>query len=186
MKIGQFQKAYGLNLSDDDIDGRIKFLSVMTGKDIEEIEALSLDDFKKLAATVKVPKLDAISDKLRFDVKVKGITFNSVLNIKNISTAEFLELSHFTKDEKTIISNLHKIIAIFYKPKHKWFGLKKVNMSRPEAAEFFMQYMDVQVAYGISVFFLKSWKKSMPLILNCLTKDMKRAAKMIQKELDKG
>lgn len=182
MTIEQFQKIFELSPDMDSLDYKIKAISVITGKDIDEVEDLSIEDFKALAETIKPPDVSNLSDKLIYITKVKGIKFRAVMNIKaECSTAEFIEVSAFTKDEKTIIKNLHKLLAVFYRPQSKWFGLKKVTMKRSEVAELFLKNMDIAVAYPLAVFFLRSLKNFTPVILSYLEKEMKKTEKMLMK-----
>ena len=185
MTIEQFQKVFELTPDGESIDYKIKAISIITGKTTEEIEELSIDEFKTLANSIKIPNINELSDRLIFVTKVSGIKFEAVINIKSISTAEFIEVSAFTKDEKTIIKNLHKLLAIFYKPKSKWFGLKKVNMKRSEVAELFLKQMDITVAYPLSVFFLESWKNFTIAIRQSLEKKMQETIAMTKKMITK-
>jgi len=181
MKIGQFQKIFELKDDKDSLDYKIKAVSILTGKSQEEIEDLPIDDFKALANSIV--SLDKISDKLHFTTKVYGIKFEAMLTAKQATTAEAIELSSFTKDEQTIIKNLHKLMAIFYKPKSKWFGLKKVNMSRSECAELFKEHMDIEIAYPLAVFFLKSLENFSPIIQGYLEKKMKEIQREMKKKI---
>lgn len=178
MTIEQFQKVFELSEGVDSFDYKIKALSIITGRSIDDIESLSIEDFKKLSKEIDIPNTDNLSDKLIFETKVSGIKFEAVINVKSITAAEFLEVSAFTKDEKTIIKNLHKLLAIFYKPKSKWFGLKKVTMKRSEVADLFLKNMDIQMAYPLSVFFLESWKSFTIVIRESLDKKMRQAIAM--------
>lgn len=187
MTIEQFQKIFELKPDGESIDYKIKAVSILTGKSVEEIEELSIEDFKVLANSIKTPDVSALSDKLIFVTKVKGIKFEAVLNIKSeCNGAEFIEATTFTRDEKKTIKNLHKLLAIFYKPKSKWFGLKKVSMKRPEVAELFLKNMDIATAYPLAVFFLKSWENFTPIIQISLEKKMKEAIAKTRKMIDQA
>lgn len=183
MVIDKFQKIFELSPDENSLDYKIKAISILTGRTVDEVESLSIDEFKALANKIKIPDL---SNKLVFTSKINGIRFDAILNMKEISTAEFLEVSTFTKDEKSIIKNLHKLMAIFYKPQSKWIGLKKVSMKRSEVAEMFREHMDIAIAYPLAVFFLESWKKSTPIILTSLEKKMRETVKMVNAQIDKS
>jgi hypothetical protein len=140
------------------------------------------EDFKKQCEAIKMPNVNNLSERIYYTTKVKGIRFDAILNVKKLSTAEFIEVSAFTKDEKSVINNLHKILAVFYKPSSKWFGLKKVTMPRSEVAELFLHNMDIKIAYPLAVFFLKSWNNFTPLMHTYLEKKMKQVIAMTKEQ----
>jgi len=171
MSIKDFQETY--QLSDGTLESKIKAVAFITGMTIEEVENLPIEQFKKLGKGLEFPELK--DDGYKPVLRLKGLKLISASTIKELTAGEFVDLTHYTKDQESIIENLHKILAIFYKPKYGWFNKKKYT--RAEVSDKILNEVDIKDAYGYSVFFLKSWNRFIKIIKPFLIAKLKIAEK---------
>lgn len=166
----------------DDIDIKIKLLCAFTGKPEDFFLALDYKKFNQLCSRLNFLNELTMSEKLIYNFKIDGIKFMVNPNVSELSTAEYIDLVSFISTKESIQSNLHKILAIFIKPKHKWFGLKKVYMPRGKIAELLLNKMSITTAYPLCVFFCELLNNSTKITKDYLEKEMKKLLKKMEKE----
>jgi len=167
MKIKDFQEIN--KVKGDDLDSKVRIVSILTGKSEDEVESMPINEFLKLSKEVLTKE---VSDKYQPFIKVGARKFDAIFTMKELNAGDFIDLTHYTKDQETIINNLHKILAVFYKPRKGLF--KKKLMDRDEVAELFLNELEIDVALGYSVFFLKVWKGYIKSIKPYLEKRIKK------------
>jgi hypothetical protein len=165
----------------DDVDLKVKLMSIFTGEPEAYFLNLNYKQFNKLCNSVSFLNDLNISGKLIYNFKIDGVKFVVNPNISDLSTAEYIDLSGYMGSKEKIQENLHKLLAIFIKPKHKWFGLKKVYMRRGEVAELLYNKMPITIAYPMSVFFCELLNNSIKTTKDYLEKTMKKTMKKAKK-----
>lgn len=165
----------------DNIDTKIKLLCVFTGRNDDYFLSLNYKEFNRLCNKLSFLNNLDISQRLIYNFKIGGTRYVVNPFINELQTAEYIDLHTFLKSKESINENLHKILAIFVKPKHKWFGLKKVYMKRGEIAEVLLNQMPITVAYPLCVFFCELLKNSIVTTKDYLDKQMKAVLKEAKK-----
>lgn len=164
----------------DDIDIKVKLLSIFTDKPEDYYLGLNYKEFNELCNSLAFLNNVNISEKLIYNIKVDGIKFMVNQNVSELSTAEYIDLLSYLGSKEKIQTNLHKILAIFIKPKHKYFGLKKVYMRRGEVADLFLNKLPITVAYPLCVFFCELLSNSIEATKGYLDKKMKELVKELK------
>jgi len=165
----------------EDIDLKVKLMSIFSGEPEDYFLKLNYKEFNKLCNSVAFMNDLNISGKLIYNFKIDGIKFIVNPNVSDLSTAEYIDLLNYMGSKDKVKDNLHKILAIFIKPKHKWFGLKKVYMRRGEVAEILLNKMPITIAYPLSVFFCELLNNSIKTTKDYLDMMMKKVMREAKK-----
>ncbi len=155
--IRQFVELQKLKESGDDIELQVKIISILSGKSIEEIEQLPLDEVKRLSIKTtfvfEVPRMQLMPKNIKINRKHYVINYR----LDKLLFGEYIDLKNYTKTQELAIENLHKILSIFIVPvKKSWFGRKIIPETieeRNAKAEDFLNHLSAGVAYPMSVFF---------------------------------
>lgn len=173
----------------DDIDRSVKILSVLTKEDEDKILDMKLSELK-----ANINKCSFIYDKpvpckLFARKKIKGNRFRINANMHNINAGEYIDLSTWTKDEKSTITNLHNILAIFFNPVNI-LGSKRKSCykngvqtadSRIKTAELILHNLRMDEVACLSGFFLKNYIGLMKGTLDYVEKNNKEVTKELEK-----
>lgn len=181
--IEQYLKIAKLDVTKlDPIDVKIQLLSIFTGKDESAFVDMELTEFNKLTRELSFLNTLNISDKIRYTFKLDGIKFQANIFVNEITTSEYFDLMSYCRDKETINSNLHNILAIFIKPKKRWF-FKSKNIKRSEVAELFYKKLPITIAYPLSVFFCELLKNTTKGLKNYSEQQTKKAIRILKKEI---
>lgn len=124
---------------------------------------------------------------------IGGRKFKLVMNVKDLTAGQFIDLSHYTKDPELVLDNLHSICATLLIPVKPYKGKKSdipvekygetpVN----ETAEFLYNNMSIEEAIGISSFFTLLYDLFTQITKRFLETEMRiqlsKASKMLKPE----
>lgn len=120
MTVSQFQDWHNVIKTERDLfDREVKLLSIVSGKTVEYLEDLPLEDLRKLFRQMN--KIDTkLNDKPKRIVSVKlkpfvAFCLPSEISDK-LSTNQYTALKTYTATEEDTIKNMHKILALTYAP----------------------------------------------------------------------
>lgn len=184
INIGQFQEIQRLDKSDE-LDYLISMVSVVCHLDVDTVESLTLTHLRDIGS--KMAFLNTMPDKFVNYFKLKDTTYFVDCNIANISAGQYIDLNKYI--EEGAEENLHKILTVFCLPtKRKWFKRKQLKYGEGYDISKMSNEMlqaPVSVAYPLALFFCKLLEKSMPVIQDCLVKEMESLNKVISSQLKK-
>ena len=159
--------------SNDEIFISEKMVSLFCGielKDVVKIKATDLADmvehFNRLFA-VKIPF------KQRF--KIGDIEFGFIPNLETISWGEYIDAEKYLGSWE----NMHKAMAVLYRPITKTKGDKYEIMDYEGTAEFadLMKFTPVSIAMGASVFFWTLGLELLEALADYLERETKKMSK---------
>lgn len=106
----------------DELDKKVKILSILTGETEESISSLSLPDLKRAIGAISfLNKLEA-PEGVPTSVILNKETFTVNNNVRKLSGGEYISLAEWTKDKDKITQNLPDIISLFLKPSgSQWY-----------------------------------------------------------------
>ena len=118
VSVSQFQELSSFDQDADWVDKMIFNTSVLLDIDPDQIEKLEVNKartlFKSLAWSNVPPTLGP--DFVKIDVNSKPVKFIFRRNLNKLSFGEWVDLEGLCKDKDKVVINLHKILAIIYRP----------------------------------------------------------------------
>lgn len=162
----------------DPIDRNVRLLAEISGKSVDEIESLPITELKaKLKYLSNLETLDEVG-KVRMKFKVKNKWFKVIWKTQELTSAQYIDVSHFTKEQDKILYNIHNILAAICVPM-KW-GLieqKYDGANHKEIADLLYNHMTIQQAYPIMLFFCKYFEELDNNILTYLVQEGEKTLK---------
>ena len=173
-------------LEPDPVNRKVKMLSAVTGQDIDVIESLPIGElFAKLKEFSEVETLQT-NQKVRMNFKVAGKRFECIWKLQELSAAQYIDVSHFTKEQDNIVQNIHNILAAVC-VKSSLFKRKKYNGDdHKEVAELFYNNMKISQAYPLMLFFCKFFEVLERNIATCLMGEIQKTEQMIRTSIRNG
>lgn len=174
LTVGQYQQLYAIAKSEDSFEEKaIQSISVVTGKTIDAVENMPINEFnalnRKITSSINALRLN---NKPVSFLKGGGNLYQVNYKIGTLTAGQNTEIQYFIKDKDWIL-NMDKILASIVVPikKYLWVKLPTKRKTHEEVAED-MQQVDFSEAYGCVVFFCKIFSGSVIGILPCLEKEM--------------
>lgn len=162
-----------------EIDKAGLLVAAITGTTIEQVEDMNIADFKNAVVQVNTIINTPLDKRVPHTFKCNGKVYEFNY-IRPIAKAKHLMvLSQLTKDKKETVYNLHKILANFTT------CLDDKQQSYEDRAKEFYEHLSIDVAYGISNFFLTSSSLLLQNIQTSLEKKLNKEMTSLKKELEK-
>lgn len=149
VNISQFQE---LSVTDDIFEK----IAILTDEDPEELKLMDVASFGRLTAALSwvhvLPNEDARKDVIVID----GIEYGFIDKLSSLSLGEWIDIENYLKDP---IKNLHKLMAMFYRPllttlKDGTRITEDYDVTQASNnANTFLTKMNVSDCYGSLVFF---------------------------------
>jgi len=170
----KYMKIYEANKENDDtgfLD--MKLIEIICNIDLITINKMSVDEFDYI--TSYVSEIFTTETPLIRRFKITGtddvtIDFGFIPNLSKISLGEYIDLDNYLGD----IQNLHKAMAVLYRPVPKQWSKKDFyNITEYEGTEkhsYIMQEMPLGIALGAMVFF---YRLGMKLSIHTMNYSMK-------------
>lgn len=165
--------------SQDDIDFKIKLLSILTGEPEETYLNMEMGKFSSIANGLSFLSNLNISKKIIYSFRLNGKRFKFELDIKKLKASGYIDIMNYCNELNSTERNMHKILAVFASC-YTWYG-KKIEMSHSEKADLFFNKMPITIAYPVAVFFWALWNNSIKNIEIYLEKEMKKMKKELEK-----
>lgn len=174
VSIGMFQRLHAAKefYAQDDIELSIKIASIM----YNEPEATIREwPFSKMTSKLralrwmeKVQPNDFVPDSF----EVQGVEYFIVKDFLKLTTAQIVDFSALVKDVSDIIPNMHSVIALFAMPK----GQRDHALNFEKRAKLFQYHLSINIASGLSTFFLRLSMGFTASTLSSLTAKARREA----------
>ena len=167
ISIKKFIEISDLVKDETTLDERIKVIEIVTGCSIDEIRIIPIDILNTIWNEFVYNCFDlgdgSVDNIITIDGKSYGLT-----NVKKLTVGEMADID-VLKNHPILNFNLHKIMAILYRPLISKLPFKideYTNEGFEDRAELFAEKMPVKVALNTAVFFLNILGN-----LNGVTKD---------------
>lgn len=168
----------------------MQIISVLTDISIEDLKELEPDNFilleKKLVPMLHVDK----SNKIVFEFKHNEKEYGLVTDFFKLTMSEWVDLEVYSNSEN-VVDNIHKIMAILYRPvtkklKNNKYQIENYNSNEIESrAEEFLD-LPLEFYLSVSTFFLQSYVTFTEILRDSLKlKNQKMKLKMMIKKLPK-
>ncbi len=155
------------DLETDPIMRKVKMLAEIEGKDVDEVESMPIGDL--LARLKGLEQIEAMQpdQKIKLKLKLGGKRFIVKWRQQDLTAAQYIDATHFCKEQDKIIHNIHNILAALVVERTWWGKEKKYNGDKhKEIADLFYNEMKISTAYPIMLFFCKYYEA---LVTNMLT-----------------
>jgi hypothetical protein len=165
----------------DPIDRNVRLLAEVSGKSVDEIESLPLTELKaKLKYLANIEDLGEVG-KVRMKFKVKGKSFKVIWKTQELTSGQYIDVSHFTKEPDKIIYNIHNILAAISVPmKYGLIQQKYDGAKHKDIADLLYNHMTIAQAYPIMLFFCRYYEELDSNILTYLVEEGKKALKEVE------
>ena len=165
----------------DPIDRNVRLLAEVSGKSVDEVESLPLTELKaKLKYLANIEDLGEVG-KVRMKFKVKGKSFKVIWKTQELTSGQYIDVSHFTKEPDKIIYNIHNILAAISVPiKYGLIQQKYDGAKHKDIADLLYNHMTIAQAYPIMLFFCKYFAELDKAILTFLVEEGKKALKEVE------
>ena len=174
-------------MQSDPIDKNVRLLAEVSGKSVDEIESLPITELK-----AKLKHLANIEDsgevgKVRMKFKVKGKSFKVIWKTQDLTSGQYIDVSHFTKEPKQIIYNIHNILAAICVPmKYGLIQQKYDGTKHKDIADLLYNHMTIAQAYPIMLFFCRYYEELDKAILTYLVEEGKKTLKVVEERFTVG
>jgi hypothetical protein len=168
-------------MESDPIDKNVRLLAEMSGKSVDEIESLPISELKeKLKHLANIEDLGEVG-KVRMKFKVKGKYFKVIWKTQDLTSGQYIDVSHFTKDPQQIIYNIHNILAAICVPmKYGLIQQKYDGAKHKDIADLLYNHMTIAQAYPIMLFFCRYYEELDKAILTYLAEEAKKTLKVVE------
>lgn len=165
----------------DPIDRNVRLLAEVSGKTVDEIESLPLTELKaKLKYLANIEDLGEVG-KVKMKFKVKGKSFKVIWKTQELTSGQYIDVSHFTKEPDKIIYNIHNILAAISVPmKYGLIQQKYDGAKHKDIADLLYNHMTIAQAYPIMLFFCRYYEELDSNILTYLVEEGKKALKEVE------
>jgi hypothetical protein len=159
--IQDYQLIYGIinDANMDDFEKEVKLISIINEISEADIDAMPLDDFKKLKPSLDFLHTGTINGKLKKCVKVNGNKYQMSLDAFKLTYGQYVDITTFMSGENAMVENLHLIMASLSLPvKKTWYGKEIVLPYGSHDHKLIAEDMlksNFANCYYTSVFFLK-------------------------------
>ena len=173
--LGQLQGLADIEEADiDTLERQKRSISLLTGVDRETLDRFRLSDLEMVYS--KLLSLSKKENRLIKFVTLEGVKYGFHPNLSEITTGEFADLDTYCKE---LNKNLHKVMAILYRPvvkeKYGKYDIEKYN-GTGKRAQLFKDKLPANVVNGAMVFFWTLGKDYLTDILTSLSEDKARTS----------
>ena len=168
-------------MQSDPIDKNVRLLAEVSGKSVDEIESLPITELKaKLKHLANIEDLGEVG-KVRMKFKVKGKSFKVIWRTQDLTSGQYIDVSHFTKEPEQIIYNIHNILAAICVPmKYGLIQQKYDGTKHKDIADLLYNHMTIAQAYPIMLFFCRYYEELDKAILTYLVEEGKKTLKEVE------
>lgn len=187
LTIKQFLKIKTISdFEEDQLQRKVLILSEISGKSVDEIESMPIG--KMLKAIGGLDKIEHLQtdEKIKLKFKIKGRRFTIKWKEQDLTSEQFIDVSHFCKDPDKILINIHNILASVCVERN-WYGkeLGYKGDKHKEIADLFYNEMKISTAYPIMLFFCRYYKELQSNILTFLESEANQAMKNTKELMEK-
>ena len=119
VSLKQFQAIQAMLKDEGDVyQKNTELISILSGKDIKEIEKIALKGYTQILKVLEFIN-EPIENKLTNSFKLNGKKYRVISDIYKLNGGQYITLQHLLKDSESVIDNLHQIMAVFAVPYEK-------------------------------------------------------------------
>lgn len=147
ISLGTYQEIISIESKSD--AGRLKdLIFILTGKDISKVSTSELQVINNALSFMQV-----LPDEKNFKkvITINNVEYGLIQDFNSISVGEWIDMEELLKDK---LDNLHKIMALLYRPLISGVVQEYDANTLNARAEIFEEYMMIGDIYGTMVFFL--------------------------------
>lgn len=124
----------------------IELLNIFENIPRTESEDWDIPSFNKRLERYSFLNQEMPSDKWVKSFELSGVKYKVMQTPNKWNVGQYVSMSNLTKDQNTILDNLHTILAVMC------VGDDKMDVQ--ERSEYFQNNLSIEVAYPIALFFL--------------------------------
>lgn len=182
LTVGKYKELRQIKIDNpdaEDIDIQINMISVLDGREIEDIVNLSINEYTKLVSKLSflddVPK---VSNKIPKKIKLGDNTYTILQDISKMITAQYIDYMQLAK-KNDIDGNITEYLSVFMIPEGKRYN---EGYDVKYVAKDIEEYLSIEDALNVCFFFRK---QSITLIRTLLGYFRRMTRKMMRKEKNK-
>lgn len=123
----------------------------------DELRDLPVEQIRFVEAALSQHLMKPLTDDIIFTFQYEGVTYGLENDWSNMSWGQWIDLEVYSQSDK-IYDNLHKILALLYRPiqieKGTKYSLTKFKSSEVDERAEIMKHVDIIIWYSVSTFFL--------------------------------
>lgn len=155
--------------SEDEV--KVALLSVLTDIDEDDLLDMPIIRFNHLLQNIGFIFEDVPNTQVATEYVLGGERYEVMLNIKDMTTAQFIDYQNFVSD---VDNNLIPLLSIFLIPKGKRYN---DGYDIIEVQERIKNNLSIVDAKGLAAFFLQWYKSLLKVTVHSLTKQMRKRMK---------
>lgn len=177
LTIAKYQELYSVDWENmEEIDRQVTIISILSDKTEDEVLALPLAEYSKMAAQTEfLAKEPNVKNRTPNKVKINGKEYEVLKDVKDMTAGQYIDYQQYLS-LNDITKYLPYLLSCFIIPKGKKYGEYNVDV----VINDIRNNMSVEEALNIAGFFMKKFRTSiegMLLYLGWKMKMTKRKAK---------
>lgn len=169
-----------LQVDEEDINKQVTLLSIFSDLDEEEILNLKLDEYKQLNQQTDFLLEQPKPNKIATTYKLGKYELEPMVNMKDVTTSQYIDFQTFIKDQDKYLVELLSIILI---PKGKKYAQ---DYDIYDVQEVIKNNLNIEDALGLTAFFLTLLNSLIQTMqISCIRKMKKMMKKMKGEEKKK-
>lgn len=166
----------------DPLEREIELLCLFSGKTLPEVDQMTAEDFNKAIRSLAFLSDFNIKEKVKKDFIINGQSFQFNLLINKHLTGQYVDYNYFLKGTyEDAVKNMHNLLAVVAQPVVKGKVLPYDGTKHSEVAKLFYDYLTMDIAYPVFVFFCQVWRNLTPYIQTFLESEAKKMMKTLHK-----
>lgn len=156
----------------------IELLSILTGKDVKELNDIPFSELKSMIVDMNFLNEPMPKELPKSEYTIKGVLFKVDYSFSNITTGEFIDFGNCVVDNTP--ENIAIIMSIIFKPAKKvksMFGKTKLEVvpyDKEELIEFLYNNLPYHIVNNVQVFFYEVLKQLFKTLKISLDIEMKK------------
>lgn len=172
LTIGQYQRIYfAKETAVNDATMWAEIVGILEGIDYKEVMDWQVSKLNKAIAKYNWINKDELNTHVDNSFIIDDVEYFITKELPEIKTGQLIDNANFCENPSQIITNMHKILAIFCLPK----GQIDHTLHFEKRAEIFKEKLSINIAHGLSCFFLRSSTAYLIPIQNYWTEKVKQA-----------
>jgi len=155
LTIGKYQK---IQSNPQKYNNHTEILGLYLDLSPTELKNLPVDQIKFVEGILSQHLLKEKTDQLTLTFEIDGVTYGLENDWSKLTWGQWVDLEVYSQPD-TITENIHKILAILYRPiiieKGTKYTLEKFDYAKlEERQQLFQEKLPIHIWFGIGVFFL--------------------------------
>lgn len=165
-----------LQVDEEDINKQVTLLSILSDLDEEEILNLKLDDYKQLNQQTDFLLEQPKATKIATTYKLGNYILEPMVNMKDVTTSQYIDFQTFIKDQDKYLVELLSIILV---PKGKKYAQ---DYDIYDVQNVIRENLNIEDALGLTAFFLTLFNSLIQTMQTYCIRKMKKMMKKMKGE----